>query len=51
MSFILPPTADNFLALVQIIEYLRAFLMARLGLARMQALTVISGAFGLSADS
>jgi cellulose synthase/poly-beta-1,6-N-acetylglucosamine synthase-like glycosyltransferase len=37
----------NFLALVQIIEYLRAFLMARLGLARMQALTVISGAFGL----
>ncbi len=37
----------NFLALVQILEYLRAFLMARLGLGRMQALTVISGAFGL----
>jgi cellulose synthase/poly-beta-1,6-N-acetylglucosamine synthase-like glycosyltransferase len=37
----------NFLALVQIVEYLRAFLMARLGLGRMQALTVISGAFGL----
>ncbi|WP_324260447.1 glycosyltransferase [Altererythrobacter sp. H2] len=37
----------NFLALVQIVEYLRAFLMARVGLAKMQALTVISGAFGL----
>ncbi|HWH23014.1 MAG TPA: glycosyltransferase [Allosphingosinicella sp.] len=37
----------NFLALVQIVEYLRAFLMARLGLGRLQALTVISGAFGL----
>ncbi|WP_300973086.1 glycosyltransferase family 2 protein [Sphingomonas sp. LHG3406-1] len=37
----------NFLALVQIVEYLRAFLMARLALSRMQALTVISGAFGL----
>lgn len=37
----------NFVALVQIVEYLRAFLMARLALSRMQALTVISGAFGL----
>ncbi|HEX8257137.1 MAG TPA: glycosyltransferase family 2 protein [Allosphingosinicella sp.] len=37
----------NFLALVQVVEYLRAFLMARLALGRMQALTVISGAFGL----
>lgn len=37
----------NFLALVQIMEYLRAFLMARLALGKMQALTVISGAFGL----
>ncbi|RST32174.1 glycosyltransferase family 2 protein [Sphingomonas ginkgonis] len=37
----------NFLALVQIMEYLRAFLMARLALSRMQVLTVISGAFGL----
>lgn len=37
----------NFLALVQIVEYLRAFLMARLGLGKMQALTVISGAFGI----
>ncbi|MBP6012886.1 MAG: glycosyltransferase family 2 protein [Alphaproteobacteria bacterium] len=35
------------LALFQIIEYLRAFLMARLSLSRMQALTIISGAFGL----
>ncbi len=37
----------NLLALVQIIEYLRAFLMARLALSRMQALTIISGAFGI----
>ncbi len=37
----------NYLALVQIMEYLRAFLMARLALGQMQALTVISGAFGL----
>ncbi|MDQ4086488.1 MAG: glycosyltransferase family 2 protein [Pseudomonadota bacterium] len=37
----------NLLALIQIVEYLRAFLMARLALGRMQALTVISGAFGL----
>ncbi len=37
----------NFLALVQIMEYLRAFLMARIALSRMQVLTVISGAFGL----
>ena len=37
----------NPLALFQIIEYLRAFLMARLSLSRMGALTIISGAFGL----
>jgi len=37
----------NYLALVQIMEYLRAFLMARLALGQMQALAVISGAFGL----
>ncbi len=37
----------NLLALIQIMEYLRAFLMARLALSSMQALTVISGAFGL----
>ena len=37
----------NFFALVQIMEYLRAFLMASLALSRMKVLTVISGAFGL----
>lgn len=37
----------NFLALVQTVEYLRAFLMARLGLSQMRALTIISGAFGV----
>lgn len=37
----------NFLALVQIVEYLRAFLMARLGLGRMGTLLIVSGAFGL----
>jgi cellulose synthase/poly-beta-1,6-N-acetylglucosamine synthase-like glycosyltransferase len=35
------------LALFQIVEYLRAFLMARLSLSRMGVLTIISGAFGL----
>ncbi len=37
----------NFLALVQTVEYLRAFHMARLALSRIQVITVISGAFGL----
>jgi cellulose synthase/poly-beta-1,6-N-acetylglucosamine synthase-like glycosyltransferase len=37
----------NLLALFQVVEYLRAFLMARLGLSQMQALMIISGAFGL----
>ena len=37
----------NFLALVQTVEYLRAYLMARIALSAMQVLTVISGAFGL----
>lgn len=37
----------NFLALVQIVEYLRAFLMARLGLSRLHMLMIISGAFGV----
>ena len=37
----------NFLGLVQIVEYLRAFLIARLALSRMQVLMLISGAFGL----
>ncbi len=37
----------NLLALFQIVEYLRAFLFARVGFAAMNALPLISGAFGL----
>ena len=37
----------NFLALFQIVEYLRAFLFGRLGWSPMNALLIISGAFGL----
>lgn len=37
----------NPLALLQTVEYLRAFLMARLAWSRISALTIISGAFGL----
>lgn len=37
----------NILALLQTVEYLRAFLMARLAWSRLNALTIISGAFGL----
>ncbi|MEE2526809.1 glycosyltransferase [Hyphobacterium sp. HN65] len=37
----------NLLALFQTVEYLRAFLMARLAWSEMGALTIISGAFGL----
>ena len=37
----------NFLALVQTLEYERAFMLARLGLSRLGALLIISGAFGL----
>ncbi len=37
----------NLLALFQVIEYLRAFLMARLAWSRMNALMLISGAFGI----
>ena len=37
----------NPLALLQTMEYLRAFLMARLAWSRVNALTIISGAFGL----
>ncbi|WP_029915016.1 glycosyltransferase family 2 protein [Caulobacter sp. UNC358MFTsu5.1] len=37
----------NVLALLQTVEYLRAFLMARLAWSRISALTIISGAFGL----
>ncbi|PLR26597.1 glycosyl transferase [Caulobacter zeae] len=37
----------NMLARLQTIEYLRAFLMARLAWSRISTLTIISGAFGL----
>ncbi|WP_425996809.1 glycosyltransferase family 2 protein [Caulobacter sp. DWR1-3-2b1] len=37
----------NLLALLQTVEYLRAFLMARLAWSKLDALTIISGAFGL----
>ncbi|HEX8471290.1 MAG TPA: glycosyltransferase family 2 protein, partial [Brevundimonas sp.] len=40
-------TPTNPLALLQTVEYLRAFLMARLAWSRVNALTIISGAFGL----
>lgn len=38
---------SNVWALLQTVEYLRAFLMARLAWSRVNALTIISGAFGL----
>lgn len=37
----------RFLPLVQTVEYLRAFLMARLALSRWGVLTIVSGAFGI----
>ncbi|MBA2524882.1 MAG: glycosyltransferase family 2 protein [Pyrinomonadaceae bacterium] len=37
----------SFLALFQIIEYMRSFLLARVGFSAMNALPLISGAFGL----
>ena len=37
----------NLVALFQTVEYLRAFLMGRLAWSEMQALTLISGAFGI----
>ena len=37
----------NFLARLQVVEYFRAFLVGRIGWARMNASMVISGAFGL----
>lgn len=37
----------NFLALVQVVEYLRAFLFGRMGWSPINALLIISGAFGL----
>lgn len=41
----------NLLALLQTVEYIRAFLMARLAWSRIGALTIISGAFGLFSRS
>ena len=38
---------SNLLALFQVVEYLRAFLMARLAWSEMDALMLISGAFGI----
>ena len=40
-------TPRNFLALLQTVEYLRAFMMARLAFGRVGALTIVSGAFGI----
>lgn len=37
----------NVLALFQVVEYLRAFLFGRLGWSRLNAMLIISGAFGL----
>jgi cellulose synthase/poly-beta-1,6-N-acetylglucosamine synthase-like glycosyltransferase len=37
----------NFLALVQVVEYLRAFLFGRMGWSPLNALLIISGAFGV----
>jgi len=37
----------NYFALVQVVEYLRAFLFGRMGWSPMNALLIISGAFGL----
>lgn len=37
----------SILALLQVIEYLRAFLMARMAWSRINSLTLISGAFGI----
>ncbi|HEY8566901.1 MAG TPA: glycosyltransferase [Beijerinckiaceae bacterium] len=44
LSFGLPRTM---LGLFQTVEYLRAFLMARLAWSRLRTLTIISGAFGI----
>lgn len=38
---------SNFLALVQVVEYLRAFLFGRMGWSPINGLLIISGAFGL----
>jgi cellulose synthase/poly-beta-1,6-N-acetylglucosamine synthase-like glycosyltransferase len=38
---------SNFLALIQVVEYLRAFLFGRMGWSPINGLLIISGAFGL----
>ncbi|MDX1482337.1 MAG: glycosyltransferase [Woeseiaceae bacterium] len=38
---------SNFLALVQVVEYLRAFLFGRMGWSPINGLLIVSGAFGL----
>jgi len=40
-------TPKNILPLIQIVEYLRAFLFGRLGWAPLNALLIVSGAFGV----
>ncbi len=42
-----PMMPSRMLARIQVVEYMRAFLMARLGWARLRALPIISGAFGI----
>jgi len=39
--------STNPLALLQVVEYLRAFLFGRLGWSRLNAILIVSGAFGL----
>jgi cellulose synthase/poly-beta-1,6-N-acetylglucosamine synthase-like glycosyltransferase len=39
--------SSNPLALLQVVEYLRAFLFGRLGWSRLNAILIVSGAFGL----
>ena len=47
-GFIVKPQAPkNFLPLMQVVEYLRAFLFGRLGWSPLNALLIISGAFGV----
>lgn len=38
---------DNFLARIQVLEYLRAFILGRMAWAKMDGLLLISGAFGM----
>lgn len=42
-----PGLPTNLLALFQVVEYLRAFLFGRMGWAPLNAIVVVSGAFGL----